>query len=79
MLTGPGGGTWDLEWDPEWDPETAGGVRPDPGEVSIVADAVGFCRLVSARMTPAELDPYIAGDRDQAAGVLTAAATLALD
>ena len=47
--------------------------------MSIVADAVGFCRLVSDRMTPAELAPYITGDRDQAAGVLTAAATLALD
>jgi uncharacterized protein (TIGR03083 family) len=79
VLTGPGGGTWDLEWDPEWDPETAGAGRPDPAEASIVADAVGFCRLVSDRMTPAELDPYISGDRDHAAGVLTAAATLALD
>jgi hypothetical protein len=79
VLTGPGGGTWDLEWDPEWDPETASAGHPGPAEVSIVADAVGFCRLVSDRMTPAELDPYIAGDRDQAAGVLTAAATLALD
>ena len=79
VLTGPGGGTWDLEWDPDWDPETAGNGRPGPAEVSIVADAVGFCRLVSDRMTPAELDPYITGDRDQAAGVLTAATTLALD
>jgi uncharacterized protein (TIGR03083 family) len=79
VLTGPGGGTWDLEWDPEWDAETAGADRPDPGGVSIVADAVGFCRLVADRMTPAELDPYITGDRDQAAGVLTAATTLALD
>jgi uncharacterized protein (TIGR03083 family) len=79
VLTGPGGGTWDLEWDPEWDPETASAVRPGPAGVSIVADAVGFCRLVSDRMTPAELAPYITGDRDQAAGVLTAAATLALD
>ena len=79
VLTGPGGGTWDLEWDPEWDPETASAARPGPAGVSIVADAVGFCRLVSDRMTPAELDPYITGDRDQAAGVLTAAATLALD
>ena len=79
VLTGPGGGTWDLEWDPEWDPETASAARPGPAEASIVADAVGFCRLVSDRMTPAELDPYISGDRDQAAGVLTAAATLALD
>jgi len=79
VLTGPGGGTWDLEWDPEWDPETVSAGRPDPAEASIVADAVGFCRLVSDRMTPAELDPYISGDRDHAAGVLTAAATLALD
>ena len=75
VLTGPGGGTWDLEWDPE----TASAARPGPAEVSIVADAVGFCRLVSDRMTPAELAPYITGDRDQAAEVLTAAATLALD
>jgi uncharacterized protein (TIGR03083 family) len=79
VLTGPGGGTWDLEWDPEWSPDTAGAARQDPGEVSIVADAVGFCRLVADRMTPAELDPCITGDHDQAAGVLTAAATLALD
>jgi len=79
VLTGPGGGSWDLEWDPEWDPETASAGRPCPAEVSIVADAVGFCRLVADRMTPAELDPYITGDHDQAAGVLTAAATLALD
>jgi hypothetical protein len=75
VLTGPGGGTWDLEWDPE----TAGAGRPDPAAASIVADAVGFCRLVSDRMTSAELDPYVSGDRDHAAGVLTAAATLALD
>lgn len=79
VLTGPGGGTWDLEWDPGSDPETASAAGPDPAEVSIVADAAGFCRLVSDRMTPAELDPYIIGDRDQAARMLTAAATLALD
>ena len=64
---------------PERDPEAASAARPGPAGVSIVADAVGFCRLVSDRMTPAELAPYITGDRDQAAGVLTAAATLALD
>ena len=79
VLTGPGGGTWDLEWDPERDPETASAARPGPAGVSIVADAVSFCRLVSDRMTPAELAPYITGDRDQAARVLAAAATLALD
>jgi len=69
VLTGPGGGTWDLDMT---DPA-------DAGEVSIVADAVGFCRLVADRTTPAELDPYITGDHGQAAGVLTAVATLALD
>jgi uncharacterized protein (TIGR03083 family) len=74
VLTGPGGGTWDVEWEPP-----AGDAEPDPGEVSIVADAVGFCRLAGDRITPAELDPYITGDRDQAAGVLAAAASLALD
>ena len=69
VLTGAGGGTWDLDMT---DPAEA-------GEVSIVADAVGFCRLVADRITPAELDPYITGDHGQAAGVLAAAATLALD
>jgi uncharacterized protein (TIGR03083 family) len=75
VLTGPGGGTWDLEWESG----TGGAAQPGPGEVSVVADAVGFCRLAGDRITPAELDPDITGDHDQAAGVLTAAATLALD
>ena len=75
VLTGPGGGTWDLEWDPG----TGGAARPGPGEESIVADAVGFCRLIGDRITPAELAPNIPGDPHLAAGVRTAAATLALD
>ena len=31
------------------------------------------------RVTPSELGPHITGDEDRAVGVLTAAATLALD
>ncbi|HWM99230.1 MAG TPA: hypothetical protein VNO54_19495, partial [Streptosporangiaceae bacterium] len=47
--------------------------------LAIVTDAVGFCRLAANRVTPAELGPHITGDENRAVGVLTAAATLALD
>jgi hypothetical protein len=71
VLTGPGGGTWDVELD---------GTSPlDPVQLSIVTDAVGFCRLAANRLAPDELELHITGDRDQAAGLLAAAATLALD
>jgi uncharacterized protein (TIGR03083 family) len=73
VLTGPGGGTWDLTIDPEPDGE---GPAQD---VAIVTDAVGFCRLAANRTTPAELASHITGDAGRAAEVLAAAATLALD
>ncbi|HEY3870480.1 MAG TPA: maleylpyruvate isomerase family mycothiol-dependent enzyme [Actinocrinis sp.] len=70
VLTGPGGGTWDV----------AVGQSPSaPAAVTIVADAVGFCRLAANRITGAELDPYITGDQDRATAVLAAASALALD
>jgi uncharacterized protein (TIGR03083 family) len=71
VLTGPGGGTWDVG--------LGDGARSDPAQVSIVTDAVGFCRLVANRVRPAELELHITGDRGQAEGILAAAATLALD
>ena len=71
VLTGPGGGTWDVELD--------GMPLPGPVQLSIVTDAVGFCRLAANRLTPDELELHITGDRDQAAELLAAAATLALD
>lgn len=71
VLTGQGGGTWDLE--------IGGDTRPELAEVSITTDAVSFCRLASARVTAAEVAPQISGDHQQAAGVLAATATLALD
>ena len=73
VLTGPGGGTWDVAIGQEAD----GG--PGQEGVAIVADAVGFCLLAANRLTPAELGPHITGDEGRAVSVLAAAATLALD
>ena len=70
VLTGPGGGTWDI---------AVGEGPPDPVSIRIVADAVGFCRLVANRATPADLDLHVTGDPGRAAGVLAAASALALD
>ncbi|HXT92771.1 MAG TPA: maleylpyruvate isomerase family mycothiol-dependent enzyme, partial [Trebonia sp.] len=54
VLTGPGGGTWDL---------AVGQGPADPAAVAIVTDAVGFCRLAGNRVTPAGLDSHVTGDR----------------
>jgi RNA polymerase sigma factor (sigma-70 family) len=43
VLTGPGGGTWDL---------LMGQSPPAPAAVGIVTGAVGFCRLVANRVPP---------------------------
>lgn len=71
VLTGPGGGTWDMA--------VGGQAPPEPVQVSIVADAIRFCRLVGNRADPAGIDAHITGDHAAAAGILAAAATLALD
>ena len=70
VLTGPGGGTWDI---------AVGEGPPDPVSIRIIADAVGFCRLVANRVTPADLDLHVTGDPGRATGVLAAASALALD
>jgi len=70
VLTGPGGGTWDV---------VVGQGAPDPVPVAIVTDAVGFCRLAANRITAADLDLYVTGDSGRAADVLAVASTLALD
>jgi uncharacterized protein (TIGR03083 family) len=69
VLTGPGGGTWDVLI----------GQDPDAPATTIVADAVRFCQLAANRVTPADLDPYITGDPARAARVLAVASALALD
>ena len=70
VLTGPGGGTWDV---------TVGDASPDPAALGIVTDVVGFCRLFSNRIAPADLDVLVTGDPQLARSVLTAATALALD
>ena len=70
VLTGPGGGPWDIRM---------GHSPPSPAAVEIVTDAVGFCRLVANRVPPAALDLHVTGDQGRAAGVLAAASALALD
>ena len=70
VLTGPGGGTWDV---------LLGSVGRDPAPVRIVTDTVGFCRLVANRAGPGDLDMDITGDPAKVGGVLAAAAALALD
>lgn len=71
VLTGAGGGTWDVELGDEQPAE--------PATASIVIDAVAFCRLVANRAAPGEHETHITGDRDHAGRVLAAASTLALD
>jgi uncharacterized protein (TIGR03083 family) len=69
VLTGPGGGSWDV----------AIGGDATPAAITIVTDAIGFCRLVANRAGPADLDLHTAGDPDRVAGLLAAAPLLALD
>jgi uncharacterized protein (TIGR03083 family) len=70
VLTGPGGGTFDV---------AIGGDAPEPASIAIVTDVVDFCRLAANRASPADLDLYVTGDRDRAPGVLAATSALALD
>ena len=78
VLTGPGGGTWDVTVGQQ--PDDLGPGEQGPGQdVAIVTDAVGFCRLAANRTTPAELGPHVTGDAGRAAEVLAATSTLALD
>ncbi len=72
VLTGAGGGTWDVVLG---DRTTATAVP----EVGIVADAVSFCRLVADRIGPADLGASVTGATALASTVLTGAAALALD
>jgi uncharacterized protein (TIGR03083 family) len=70
VLTGPGGGTWDV---------TVGAGSHDPAPVRVVADAVSFCRLVASRLPADRLGADVTGQPAQVTGVLAAAAALGLD
>jgi hypothetical protein len=75
VLTGPGGGTWDVAVGDH----AANAAANAAAGVGIVADAVGFCQLVANRITPAGLGPQVTGDAGRAAEILAAATSLALD
>ena len=66
VLTGQGGGTFDLD---------------GPGAeraVTLVADVVDYCRTAARRIDIDDLPAVIEGDRDQAHALLTAARVLAV-
>ena len=66
VLTGPGGGTFDLD---------------GPGSertVTLVADIVDYCRTAARRIDIDAMPAVIEGDRDQAEALLTAARVLAV-
>lgn len=66
VLTGPGGGTWDVRLGDAAE-----------SEVTLVLDAVDFCRVVANRLAPEDLVLHASGEH--AGDVLAAAAALALD
>ncbi len=74
VLTGAGGGTWDVAVG-----DQAGDRAAEPASVGIVTDVVSFCRLVANRIRPSDLDAHVTGDPGQASSLLAAAAALALD
>lgn len=73
VLTGDGGGTWDLRLgDVSGEGEGRGVV------VSIVAHVVDWCRLASGRLHPDELVASVEGDLSLALHLLRAAAVVAI-
>jgi uncharacterized protein (TIGR03083 family) len=69
VLTGAGGGVWDLG---PADGRSAATAR-------IVTDAVAFCRLVARRLAPSDVAMDVWGDRQLIDTVLAGAGALALD
>lgn len=71
VLTGTGGGTWDVNLD--------GAPESRPAESRIVVDAAEFCRVVGNREDQASSQAVVSGDGEVVAGVFIGAAALALD
>ena len=69
VLTGAGGGAWNQPLQ----------LGADPGEpsVTIVADALDFCRLAAQRIMPADLRAEVDGSMDLAIAVLRGASVFA--
>ena len=81
VLTGPGGGTWDvaLGGDRYAGSSRAPGEGPVVPGLLLVVDAVDFCRLAADRLSPDDVAIQVDGAVDAARAVLAGAATLALD
>jgi len=71
VLTGPGGGTWDVNVD--------GAEERRPATTRVVVDATSFCRVVGDRDDIVGTNAIIDGDADVAHAVFAGAAALALD
>jgi hypothetical protein len=69
VLTGPGGGVWNQ-------PLQLGDEAGEPS-VTIIADALDFCRLAAQRITPTDLAAEIGGSMDLAVAVLRGASVFA--
>jgi hypothetical protein len=69
VLTGRGGGVWNQ-------PLQVGGEPVEPS-VTIVADAIEFCRLAAQRIAPTDLAADIDGPTDLAIKVLRGASVFA--
>ncbi len=60
VLTGVGGGAWTQPLDVGAVLDGSSDVAPD---VALMADAIDFCRVAAQRLSPADLDAVIEGDR----------------
>lgn len=65
VLTGPGGGTFDL----------GGG---GPSTALLVADVVDYCRVVARRLAPTDLPATVEGDHELIGALLSAASAIAV-
>lgn len=72
VLTGPGGGTWDVGLD-------GAAVAPGAASARITVATDAFCRAVGNRVAPGETHAWIDGDEAVAADLFADAAALALD
>jgi hypothetical protein len=72
VLTGPGGGCFDVDL-------AGAGVGGTDDEVTIVADTLDVCRVAARRLDPAELGAVIEGDGDGALALLATVDAFARD
>src|SRR5438270_395022 len=75
LLTGPGGGTWDLSYA---GPVRRAGAGPAP-DAHLTVSASTFCRVAANRASMDSVEVAVQGDHEAAAALFAGAATLALD